>query len=185
MEHKEPGIYRLIPKGEIFDGYYDHDTQMIGPFSVQCKTDWSDEWHTTQGVPNIYHLYKALLFHEQAYCAFFINNDIVAFALPDILHCATIYKDMKWFDYYDKPMTLPDYKSIGYVKTYAKTVSVGMAPFALAYDEHTGKACVHGKWVDLPSPPALKSCPISAYSELIKTDYEAVYYNTDNVLTFL
>lgn len=125
------------------------------------------------------------MWHREALCAFFINNDIVAYVLPESIHFSNIYKDNKSFDYLPKPLEVKPYKQIGFVKTYAKVVSVGMAPFVLPYDEATGKACVHEEWIDLPSPPALMPCPISAYSELVKTGYEAVYYSTNNDLTFI
>lgn len=77
---------------------------------------------------------------------------------------------------FDKPLNIPEYRHIGYRKTYPKNLSVYHYPWYLLQDVKTGEI-LDFPGVQINSP--LLDPHVGLYKNLVYTDFEAIYFDTE------
>lgn len=166
--------------GEIVESSYDYDTQTIGPYHNPVEVHLNQ--FASQGNSfSRYKYYQILNEDESALAVFNVSNRYFGVLCKDRFYERTFLKD----DLirrkrnlpniqFETPMQIPEYRHIGWIKTYQKCKAVYTYPWKLLQDVNTGE--LDGFNTKIDGEP-LVDPPLVLYKELLDTDYRGVYYD--------
>lgn len=168
--------------GKIVESFYDFDTQQIGPIRLPLNLPYLPEDGAGNRFP-IYRYYEELLKDPDALAIFNLNN--YCFVL---VQRSLVYEVAPTRNYDPKknkleliswrlpePLTVPIYNHIGYVKSKHKCLAVSQYPTYLVEDVATKEL---DGFTQKPEGVPLVNPPLALYKDLLKTDAEAVYFDT-------
>jgi len=172
---------------EIVESFYDYDSQMIGPYKVPIEIQYNAD--SCQGNAfSKYTFYELMNKEEGALAVFNVNNycfcvlykDAVRMKHYTVGDLSYNKKELPCFSI-EPPLDVPEYKHVGWVKTYQKCIAVYTWPWKMIEDTQT--KTVWGFKDKLLGEP-LENPPLSLYKELISTEHKGVYIdkNTNQVM---
>lgn len=166
---------------EIVQSSYDFDTQKIGPYHNPVEVHCDDK-QASGNAFSFYKFYEIMNQDEQALAVFNVCNAYFGVLRRDRFYERKFIRD-DWKKQslvlpdipFEKPLDIPEYRHIGWVKTYQQCKAVYTYPWKLIQDVCTGE--LDGFKTKLEGEP-LVNPPLSLYKELINTEYRGVYFDT-------
>jgi hypothetical protein len=167
---------------EIVESFYDYETHTIGPYTVPLNISYNQG--SCQGNAfSMYRYYDTMMKDEEALAVFNVNNYCLCVLHKDyirMIHVQPAFsksgqKPLPAFNI-TPPITVPEYKHIGWVKTYQKCLAVYTWPWHLIQNKITGEVW---NFKDKISGRPLENPPLGLYKELVETDHRGVYFDLD------
>lgn len=139
-----PGIYRMTCGSEIVESSFDFDTNSIGPIKIPISLSYVPE-ESQSNKFFMYRFYEEMLSNPEALAVFNLNNYCLVVVQPMYMYEVSYHKmidrqysKLELVDWvFTKPLQLPTYAHVGYVKTYPKNWAVTIDPYKLIEDTAT------------------------------------------------
>lgn len=173
-------MYRLAFGSKIVQSSYDFDTHKIGPYTcpIDIKYNLENQQGNAVSPYQYYELFRACedvlaIFNNGNYCFVAIHTDYVSFE-PFSASDFKLAEKLPVFPR-GKKLSVGTYKHIGYLRTYQDCKAVYQWPWYLIQNVDTGEVPdISDKITGIP----MENPPLSLYKELLKTDFNAVYFDT-------
>lgn len=168
------GIYRRAFGDVIVESSFNFDTSTIGPYKIPITLPFHYDYISKQ-LPK-YRFYEEMLKSREALAVVDINGSF--FAIIEKTRCYLVSAsdglecNIRTFD---TPLDVPDYRHVGYRKTYPKNLSVYHYPWYLLQNVETGEVLdfEHAVLQEVLVEPH-----VGLYKSLIDTPYDAVFFDT-------
>lgn len=168
------GIYRRAFGDVIVESSFDFDNQTIGPYKLPVNLPFSYDY-MDRSLP-VYRFYEEMLKSREALAVVDINGSFYGIIEKDRCYYISASDGLECnMRLFDRPLDIPEYRHIGYRKTYPKNLSVYHYPWYLLQDVSTGKVL---DFEDIIVNSPLVEPHVGLYKSLINTPNEAIYYNT-------
>lgn len=180
-----PGLYRMICGSQIVESFFDFETDTIGPYKIPVHLNYIPELSQTNKF-FMYRLYEIMLADADALAVFNLNNYCIVVVTRTGMYEESYYRLtdkaysnklelLSWT--FDKPLQIPTYNIVGYIKTYQKSWSVTINPYYLIENSATKE--LDGFTERLKGNVQLNP-DFALYKELITNDRaQAVYFSLD------
>ena len=166
--------------GEIVQSSYDYDTQTIGPYHIPIEVHYDIDSAQGNAFP-LYRYYELLNIDEEALAVFNVNNYCFCLVRKDYIYMVPFsaneakHKRLQLPEFkLSKPLLVPTYRHVGWVKTYQQCKAVYTWPWKLLEDVNTGEVWSFKE--KIKGEPLINP-PLALYKYLIETDHRGVYFD--------
>lgn len=177
-----PGIYRLVPEGEIILGHYDYEKKQLGPYKFDSIYGFAPNL-TIENIEDLLQerfdfMYKAMLTSKKLLAVVFINNEFYLKVYPSSLEMYNYDGDAEVSKLTSIDHITEELVPVGFIKTYVKSFKVLITPQRIFYSPKRKSILVGETWIEMKESPA-EWKGLSLYKELVKTDFDYVIHLAD------